>query len=98
MALGSIPRHSHPWKINTLPTYPPQTEQRPPTADLIIMAWPLTVLCKSLQTLVNQLHIISIDIEAEQDQATCGDPTDTIQETEGLQDEVVAVLTADLLA
>ena len=61
------------------------------------MTGSLTVLSESLQTLVDQLHIVSIDVETEQDQPSRGHSTYAVQETQGLKDEVVAVLTIHLL-
>jgi hypothetical protein len=61
------------------------------------MAGSLAVLRQSLQALVDELHIVGIDIETEQYQPSSGDTTDAVQEAQGLQDQVVAVLAVGLL-
>ncbi len=40
------------------------TETTP--THLVVMARPLAVLCEGLQALVDELHIVGIDVEAEQ--------------------------------
>ena len=65
---------------------------------LVLMAWSLTVLSQSDQCLCYQLHVVGMDVETEQDEATSSDTTDTVQELESFKDEVVAGLTVLLFA
>lgn len=61
------------------------------------MARALAVLRQALQRLVNEGHILLIDIEAQQAQAPRGAPADTVQELQRLAHQVVVglvVLTA----
>lgn len=64
---------------------------------LVIMAGTLAVLGECLQALVDELCIVSIDVEAEEHQASSGHSADTVQETKCFQNEVVAVFTIILL-
>lgn len=61
------------------------------------MTRPLAILCQSLQTLVDELHIAGIDVEAQQHQASGRHATDTVQESKGLQNQVIRVLATSLL-
>lgn len=56
------------------------------------MAGALTVLSQTLQGLVNEGHILLIDVKAQQAEAPCGAATDTVQELQGLAHKVVVVL------
>ena len=61
------------------------------------MAGALAVFGECLQTLVNELNVVGVDIETQQNQTTSGHSTYTIQEAKGFQYEVVVVLTVLLL-
>ena len=56
----------------------------------------LTVLGERLEALVDEFHVVAVDVETEQDESPRGDPTDTVQESQGLKDQVVVVLTVSL--
>ena len=56
----------------------------------------LTVLGERLEALVDEFHVVAVDVETEQDESPCGDPTDTVQESQSLKDQVVVVLTVSL--
>lgn len=56
------------------------------------MAGALTVLSQTLQGLVNEGHILLIDVKAQQAEAASGAATDTVQELQGLAHKVVVVL------
>ena len=56
------------------------------------MARTLAVLGQCDQSLCDELHIVGMDVETEQDQPSCGHSTDTVQELECLQDEIVVSL------
>lgn len=56
------------------------------------MAGTLAVLSQTLQSLVNQGHVLLIDVEPQQAKTPCGAATDTVQELKSLADKVVIVL------
>ena len=56
------------------------------------MAGPLAVLCEALDGLVDEGHVLLVDVEAQQAQASCGAAADAVQELQGLADQVVVVL------
>ena len=64
--------------------------------DLIYMAWSLTVLGKGGQTLVDEFDAVGMDVEAEQDHSPRSHTTDTVQELECLQNQVVTLFTVGL--
>lgn len=49
----------------------------------------LAVLCQGLKCLVNQSHIILIDVESKESQATSSGSTNTVQEHESFWHKVV---------
>ena len=64
--------------------------------DLVYMAWSLTVFGKRGQTLVDEFDVVGVDVETEQDQSPRGHTTDTVQELERLQNQVVTLFTVGL--
>ena len=56
------------------------------------MAGALTVLSQTLQGLVNEGHVLLIDVEAQEAKAPCGAATDTVQKLQGLTDQIVDIL------
>lgn len=56
------------------------------------MAGALTVLSQTLQGLVNEGHVLLIDVEAQEAEAPRGAATDTVQELQGLTHKIVVVL------
>lgn len=56
------------------------------------MAGALTVLSQTLQGLVNEGHVLLVDVEAQEAEPPRGAATDTVQELQGLTHEVVVVL------
>lgn len=59
---------------------------------LVFMAGALAVLCEALQSLVDEGHVLLIDVEPQQAQTPCGAATDTVQELQSLTHQVVVVL------
>ena len=59
---------------------------------LVIMAGPLAVLGKGLETLIDKGDVGLIDVEPEQPQAPGRAPADCVEELKGLTDEVVVGL------
>ena len=57
----------------------------------------LAVLCQCDEGLCDELHIVGVDVEAEQNQTSRGHSTDAVKELECLQDKVVTGLTVLLL-
>lgn len=56
------------------------------------MAGALTVLSQTLQGLVNEGHVLLVDVEAQEAEAPRGAATDTVQELQGLTHKIVVVL------
>lgn len=56
------------------------------------MAGALTVLSQTLQSLVNEGHVLLVDVEAQEAEAPRGAATDTVQELQGLTHKIVVVL------
>lgn len=56
------------------------------------MAGALTVLSQTLQGLVNEGHVLLVDVEAQEAEAPRGAATDTVQELQGLTHKIVIVL------
>lgn len=56
------------------------------------MAWTLAVLSERLQGLVDEGHIVLINVETEQAQATSGTATDAVQELQSLCHQIVVGL------
>lgn len=59
---------------------------------LVFMAGALTVLSQTLQGLVNEGHVLLVDVEAQEAEAPRGAATDTVQELQGLTHKIVIVL------
>lgn len=59
---------------------------------LVLMAGALAVLCQTLQSLVNEGHVLLVDVQPKQTETPCGAATDTVQELQSLTHEVVVVL------
>lgn len=59
---------------------------------LVFMAGALTVLSQTLQGLVDECHVLLIDVEAQEAEAPRGAATDTVQELQGLTHKIVVVL------
>lgn len=55
------------------------------------MTRPLAVLSEALQSLVDEGHVLLIDIEPQQAETSCGAATDAVQELQSLTDQVVVV-------
>ena len=53
------------------------------------MAWTLTILSQALQSLVDQHHILLVDVETQESQAPGCTSTNAIQKLKGLTDKVV---------
>lgn len=53
------------------------------------MAWTLTVLSQALQSLVDQHHILLVDVETQESQTPCCASANAIQKLKGLTDKVV---------
>jgi len=65
--------------------------------DLVLLAWSLAILCEGLQGLYDQLHVVLIDVKAQQTQPSCCTATHDVQELECLTHQVIVcfvVLTA----
>lgn len=45
---------------------------------LVFMAGALTVLCQTLQSLVNEGNVLLIDVQSQQAEAPCGAATDAV--------------------
>lgn len=58
------------------------------------MAWALAVLRQALQSLVDQSHVLLVDVEPQQAQATCRAAADAVQKLKSLTHEVVVCLVA----
>ena len=56
------------------------------------MAGPLAVLGQALHSLVDEAHVLLVDVEPQQAQAPRGAATDAVQELQRLTHQVVAVL------
>lgn len=56
------------------------------------MAGPLTVLGETLQGLVDESHVLLVDVEAEEAQAARGASADAVQELQGLAHQIVVGL------
>lgn len=56
------------------------------------MAGALTVLSQTLQGLVDECHVLLVDVEAQEAEASRGAATDTVQELQGLTHKIVVVL------
>lgn len=56
------------------------------------MAGALTVLSQTLQGLVDECHVLLVDVEAQEAEAPRGAATDTVQELQGLTHKIVVVL------
>ena len=78
-------------------TNPIPNSNNPKHPYLILVAWALAVLSKGSEALINQFHVVGVDVEAEQNQSSGGDSTDAVQELESLEDEVVAPFAVFLL-
>lgn len=61
---------------------------------LVFMAWALAVLRQALQSLVDQSHVLLVDVEPQQAQATCRAAADAVQKLKSLTHEVVVCLVA----
>lgn len=59
---------------------------------LVFMAGTLAVLGDGLQGLANQVHVALINVKAKQAQASCGAPTNTVQELKGLTYQIIVGL------
>lgn len=63
---------------------------------LILVAGPLAVLCECGETLVDELHVVGVNVEAEQYQPPCGDATYAVEEPQRLEDEITVGLAVSL--
>lgn len=45
---------------------------------LVFMAGALTVLCETLQSLIDEGHVLLVDVESQQAEAPCSAATDTV--------------------
>lgn len=59
---------------------------------LVFMAGTLAVLGDGLQGLANQVHVALINVKAKQAQASCGAPTNTVQELKSLTYQIIVGL------
>lgn len=59
---------------------------------LVFMAGALTVLCETLQSLIDEGHVLLVDVQPQQAETPCSAATDTVQELQSLTHEVVVVL------
>ena len=59
---------------------------------LVLMTGPLAVLSEALQGLVDERHIVFIDVESKEAKSTRSAPTDTVQELECLTHQIVVGL------
>lgn len=59
---------------------------------LVLMARTLAVLSQALHCLVDESHILLIDVESQQAQSSCGAATDTVQELKCLTHQIIVVL------
>ena len=62
------------------------------SAHLVLVAGPLAVLGEALQGLVNEGHVLLVDVQAQQAQAPRGAAADAVQELQRLAHQVVVVL------
>ena len=60
-------------------------------AVLVFVARPLAVLGKGLQRLVDEGHVVLIDVEAQQTKSSSCRATNAVQEEEGLAHKVVII-------
>lgn len=56
------------------------------------MTGTLAVLSQALHCLVDESHILLIDVESQQAQSSCGAATNTIQELKSLTHQIIVVL------
>lgn len=56
------------------------------------MAGALTVLSQAFKGLVNEGHVLLVDVEAQEAEAPRGAATDTVQKLQGLTHKIVVVL------
>ena len=61
-------------------------------SHLILMTGSLTIFCERVQALVNQFHVVRVDVEREKNEAARRDATNTVQELKQLQHQVVTAL------
>lgn len=59
---------------------------------LVLMAGPLTIFSQAFQCLVDEGHVLFIDVESQKAQPTSGAATDTVQELQCLTDQVIISL------
>ena len=59
---------------------------------LVLVAGALAVLRQALHSLVDESHVLLVDVESQQAQSARGAATDTVQELEGLTHQVVVSL------
>lgn len=59
---------------------------------LVLVTGTLAVLGQTLHRLVDESHVLFVDVESQQTQTSGGASTDTVQELEGLTHQVVVVL------
>ena len=58
------------------------------------MTWALAVLSERLQSLVDEIGVVLVDVETQQSQASSGAATYTVQELQRLTDHVVFAFSA----
>lgn len=61
-------------------------------AHLVLMAGALAVLGETLHGLVDESHVLLINIEPQQTQASCGTATDAVKELQCLTHQIIIVL------
>lgn len=59
---------------------------------LVLMTGTLAVLSQTLHSLVDESHILLIDVQSQQAQSPCGAATDAVQELKRLTHQIVVVL------
>lgn len=59
---------------------------------LVLVAGALAVLCEALHGLVDESHVLLVNVEPKQTQASCGAATDAVKELQCLAHQVIIVL------